>query len=317
MVAVIGLFGGVMRSHAVDFDPEHLDILSRLQAMSQGTYSESEWNAITGELDAILEKSRKDGNWSRYVETQIIRSKAMMMRSDDDKALALMKSTLAEFGDSDLPAMKKVYVEIASIEAARGNQQGVDDIMRAFSKSRHYDPETYAVSGGSGPGDPILLGRPKASDGESISITSMKVYQAQASHGVGQPFPSFTARGVDGESVSLNQFRGQVLLVDFWTEGWSAWKHDLAYRKSVYDRHHDRGFEIIGMCINPDVQSSVTFAKAEKVKWPLAVPPQELLRALGLYGECANYLLDRNGTIIGRDLYGADLDAAVAAALLR
>lgn len=298
-----------------DFDAEHLRILSRLQAMSQGTYSESDWREVFQQLDGILEQSKSNGEWNRYVETQVIRSKAMMMRGEDAQALTLMKQTLDEFGAKDVPSMKKVYVETAAIFAHQGNEQGVVDIMKRFRASRHYDGETYAVEGGSGPGDPIKMERPKASADESISMTAMKVYQTQARQGRGQVFPDFKATAFSGPDVYLGQFQGQVLLVDFWNEGWHWWKQDLAYRQSIYKRYQDQGFAIVGLCISPNIDAAKSFAKANKIRWPLAIPSRDLLRTLGIFGDATNFLLDRHGMIIGRDLYGADLDAAVKTAL--
>jgi len=302
---------------SADFDAEHLQILSRLQAMSQGTYSEADWNDVIHQLDTILEGSRAQGQWNRFVETQVIRSKAMMMRGDDGQALNLMRQTLKEFGDQDVTSMSKVYVEAASIYAHQGNELGIAELIKQFRASRHYDGETYSMEGGSGPGDPVVMTRPNASADESISVTAMKVYQTQARQSRGQAFPDFNVTSFDGKNLSLDQFQGQVVLIDFWTEGWHWWKQDLPYRLSVYKRLHDQGFEIVGMCISPDVESSKSFASSNKIRWPLAVPTRELLRTLGIFGESTNFLLDRHGMMIGRDLYGADLDAAVKAALKR
>lgn len=302
---------------SADFDAEQLQILSRLQAMSQGTYSDAEWNDVVHQLDTILESARANGQWNRFVETQVIRSKAMMMRGDDVQALNLMQQTLKDFGKKDVPSMTKVYVETASIYAHQGNEQGIKELIRQFRASRHYDGETYSIKGGSGPGDPVIMTRPKASADESISVTAMEVYQTQARQSRGQVFPDFNVVSFDGKSITLDELQGQVVLIDFWMEGWHWWKQDLPYRQSIYKRLHDQGFEIVGMCISPDIEMSKSFASAQKIRWPLATPNRDLLRTLGIFGESTNFLLDRHGIMIGRDLYGADLDAAVKAALKR
>lgn len=311
----IGLlvFSGIAK--ATDFSAQHREIMSKLQVMSQGTYTEKEWNDVASRLDDVLAQAKAENHWDAYVETQVIRANVLSMRGNDDQALALMKSTLAEFEDKNVPSLKRVYVEIASLYAREGNQQEVTAIMNKFKSSRHYDKETYSVSGGAGPADPIVVTRPAVGGDASISVTAMNVYRTQAQFSPGQEFPDFMTTDWNGNTASLADYRGQIVLIDFWASGWFIWKRDLPHRKSVYNRFHNDGFEILGMSIDPDETAARSFASENGMIWPQAIAPRELKKTLGVFGETANYLINRDGIIIGRNLYGSDLDAAVRHAL--
>lgn len=302
---------------SMDYSAEQLQILSELQVMAQGSYTEAEWNAVARRLDGVLEHARSHGKWDAYIDTQVIRANVLSMRGQDDQALALLQKTLADFEQSDVKVLRKVYVEIASLYARRGDQAAVTDIMNRFRNSRHFDRETYAFSGGDGPKDPIVVARPSVGVDGSISMTAMNVYRTQAEFGAGQIFPEFTTTDWNGSPVSLADLRGTVVLIDFWSPGWFIWNRDLPNRINVFNTYHGRGFEILGFCLDPDDTEARRFAQAKGMPWRQAESPRGLKRTLGIFGEVANFLIDRDGVIIGRNLYGADLDMAVRQAVAR
>lgn len=302
-------------ARAMNYSEEHLKILSRLQEMAQGSYTASEWNTVAKRLDDVLEHARQNQDWNAFVETQVIRANVMTMRGSDDQALALLQKTLADFETQDVSSLKKVYVEIAAAYARRGDQAAVTETMNRFKKSRHYDRETYAFSGGDGPNDPIVVARPSVGVDASISMTAMNMYRTQAEFGPGQNFPDFSTPDWSGRTLSLDGFRGQVVLIDFWAAGWFIWNRDLANRMNVYSAYQREGFEIIGLNIDADEATARAFVTAKNIPWPQANAPRELQRTLGIFGEAANFLLNRDGTIIGRNLYGSELNAAVRRAV--
>jgi len=308
--AVTGIAGSASGDAA-----RRLELLSRLQIMSEGTYTAREWNDVSSQLEDLLEASKRNGQWDEFVETRIIQAKVLSARGDHDRAMAMMKETLAMFSDKDVPALKKVYTELASLYARNGDESGVANIMNQFKASRHYDAEAYAFSGGGGPSDPIVLTRPQAGASESISVTAMNVQRIQARYAAGQQFPDFSIIGWNGQAESLQKYRGHVVLVDFWTPGWFAWRRDLPNLKSLYERYRRQGFQIVGLCIDPDEFAARKFVSANGITWTQASAPRDLTAALGVFGEVTNYLLDQHGTILARDVSASQLDAAIREAL--
>ena len=60
----------------------------------------------------------------------------------------------------------------------------------------------------------------------------------------------------------------------------------------------------------PDVGRTDAVLQAQQgMAWPQVVDDTGLTAQLGIYGEAANFLLDADGSIIARDVRGADLDA--------
>jgi len=303
-------------AHGQGYTVRHHEIISQMQVMARGSYTEAEWNSLIAKLDDLLNEARQAGDINGIIETEVLRAKVLSARGRHAEAMELMKHVLDQYKDQKLASLKKVYVEIASLYAREGNEAGVSAIMNDFKKSPNYDGNTYSFSGGEGPQDPLVVPRPRVAVGDSVSMTAMEVQRTKAQHAPGTLFPDFNANDWAGNHLTLRDFSGKVLLIDFWTDTF-VWRRDLPYRKSIYERHRGKGFEILGLYLGLDPETGRAFAQANAMTWPMGPAPRPLLKHLGIYGDVTNILIDRQGVVVGRDLYGADLDAAISAALAR
>lgn len=299
-------------AYAADFSA----ILSKIQSMGHGSYTEQEWNYTMQQLTSIASRAEKSGDWNTVVESEVI--KAMIysdIRHDYMEALSILQRARDRYGAHRVPAMKKVYVQEAQVYAKLGDEQAVRRVMDEFTASPHFDPESYAYSGGQGRDVPLKMVRPSVTGADSISVTAMNVARQQSRFAAGSLFPDFALNDVHGRMITPHDFRGKVVLVDFWHRDWTPWRRELAHLASVYSRYHDQGFEIIGMCLEPDATDVVQFMSENRMAWPVVTDDTTLARSLGIFGESANFLLDRNGVIIARNLRGSDLVAALRRAL--
>ena len=316
LILSVVLLGGAVDLFAQGFSARHAEIISQMQAMAKGGFTEADWNGLMDRLDVLLADTEAAGDLDGYVEAQVIRAKCLSARGRHGEAMNLMQNVLATHRNAKAPAMKKVYVEIAALHARSGNEAGVKQIMDEFKKSPHFDKHTYSFEGGSGPGDPLKIPRPSVGLGDSVSVTAMEVQRTRSRHAPGTMFPEFNAVDWSGQPVSLKDLRGKVVLVDLWVDT-LVWRRDVAFRKGIYERHSQRGFEILGMHIGPDEAAARELVRANGLTWSQANAPRTLKSTLGVFGNVSNFLLDQNGMVVGRDLYAADLEEAVRRTLGR
>lgn len=291
---------------------------SKIKSMGHGTYSEEDWNDVIEELNAVSDRASRAADWNTVVESEVIRAMIFSdIRHDYMEALSILQRAKNRYGAYKVPAMKRVYVGEADVYSKLGDEQAVRRVMDEFRASPHFDPEFYTTSGIQGPNSQVKVVRPSAlgTGGDSVSVTRMNVARQRASFAPGNPFPDFALNDVEGRMVTPADLQGKVVLVDFWHPSWTPWRRDLDHLVSVYSRYRDSGFEILGVCLDPAMDDVASFAKKNRMSWILVAHDLSLSSTLGLFGESTNYLLDRNGTILARDLRGGELVAAVRRAL--
>jgi thiol-disulfide isomerase/thioredoxin len=135
----------------------------------------------------------------------------------------------------------------------------------------------------------------------------------------GASFPDFDEKDVSGNSLSVAKYKGKVVLIDFWATWCGPCVAELPNVIKTYEKHHDQGFEIIGISLDVDKEKLMAFTKEKNMSWQQFFDGKrwenKLVGKYGIQGIPATFLLDGQGKIIGRDLRGKDLEDAVSTAL--
>ena len=138
---------------------------------------------------------------------------------------------------------------------------------------------------------------------------------------VGAKFPDFNEKDVTGQPMSIARYKGKVVLVDFWATWCGPCIKELPNVLETYQKHHPKGFEIVGISLDQTEQKLHDFTKAQNMTWQQFFDGQgwgnKLAGKYGVNSIPATYLLDAEGKILGKDLRGEDLEKAVAAALAK
>jgi thiol-disulfide isomerase/thioredoxin len=117
---------------------------------------------------------------------------------------------------------------------------------------------------------------------------------------IGSRLPDFSVKGLQGRQISSADFRGKVVLIDFWATWCQPCKKEMPGYQKLLDRYGQRGFVVIGFKFDSmtDTEDPVLFAKKIGVRYPLAVAPDDLkLRFGGIEGLPTTLLYDRHGIL--------------------
>ena len=136
---------------------------------------------------------------------------------------------------------------------------------------------------------------------------------------VGAKFPDFDEKDLEGKPLSIARFKGKVVLVDFWATWCGPCIGELPNVLAAYEKHHPKGFEIVGISLDSDRAKLDKFIADRKMTWAQYYDGKGWQNKLaGVYGVNsipATYLLDGEGKIIAKNLRGEALEEAVAKAL--
>ena len=307
-----------MEGYGASFEREKQALLGRAHAMSHGYYAEAEWQEVFSGLHELRADAKRDGRPDRVIE--IDRLEALIyseLRGDRDRALERLDATRRAYDQEAVATLKRVYTQMAELYAAKGDEQAIADLIRAFKESAHYDPVQYPYTGGSGPEDPLRVTRPRAVGADSMTVSTMERYRRRARYAPGRRMPEIEGTDQTGRTVRLSDFRGQLVLVDFWFPEFPAWRRDLPNLRNAYHRYQPRGFHVLGIPLGRRQERNRAFIREQNMTWPQLTVGREVAAQFGVFGDVTNFLVDANGIIVGRDLRGGNLDHAIEVMLER
>lgn len=291
-------------------------LLSRLQSMSHGLYAASQWNDVFDEIYALLEQAEASGDTDRIIDVTLIMANVHSeMLGNHTKAVEILTDIKTNMADSGSASMPKIYVRLAEVYSRTGDEGAILDLIEEFRTGPYYDPESYTVTGGEAPGEPFLVQRPSSHGDDSVSVSTMRRFLGAARFAPGRPMPAFEATDRNGVPVRLSDYRGRVLLVDFWLKDWVAWKRGVPQLVQLYERYQPHGFDVLGVSLDATSGDLDAFLDRNGITWRQVVGDRSMARACGVVGDAANFLVGPDGTILRRNLYGGELSAAVRAAL--
>jgi thiol-disulfide isomerase/thioredoxin len=141
------------------------------------------------------------------------------------------------------------------------------------------------------------------------------VKKAAAGMQAGAPPPALKGKTVAGADFSLDDWKGKVVLVDFWATWCPPCAKELPNLKTLYAELHGKGFEIVGVDgVEKDPAKLTDFIAAKQIAWPqLAEDGKRLSRDWGVTSLPRLVLLGKDGNIAALDLVGDRLAKAVRA----
>jgi peroxiredoxin len=114
---------------------------------------------------------------------------------------------------------------------------------------------------------------------------------------VGSPAKDFTVQDSD-RTVSLNQFRGQVVVLNFWATWCPPCVEELPSLMDMQDHLRARGVTVLGVSIDVDDNAYHRFLKQRNVNFTtVRDPEQRVATTYGTAGWPETYVIDRQGVM--------------------
>jgi peroxiredoxin len=102
-----------------------------------------------------------------------------------------------------------------------------------------------------------------------VAAAMASVSHAAAPSIVGKPAPDFVLRGLDGRNLRLSEFRGQVVLVNFWARSDGDSRLQMPALDRINITYQRAGLIVLGVSVDEDLRRSKEFASSMGVSYPI------------------------------------------------
>ena len=111
--------------------------------------------------------------------------------------------------------------------------------------------------------------------------------------------PDFTLKDADGKAVKLSDYKGKVVLLDFWATWCGPCKIEIPWFMELQRQHKDKGFEVLGVAMDDEGWEAVKPFLAElKINYRVMIGNDATAQAYGGVDALpTTFLIDRGGKI--------------------
>ncbi len=131
-----------------------------------------------------------------------------------------------------------------------------------------------------------------------LALTAIAATSAASSNLAGQPAPDFALRSSTGENLRLSEYRGDVVMINFWATWCGPCRQEMPLLDDLYNRYERVGFNLLGVNIDDDSSRAMDMMAELGVNFPVLFDDRkEVSRMYDVDAMPVTILVDREGTV--------------------
>lgn len=257
-------------------------------------------NTVLKQVDSIASifNANRDNEMLDSIKTELDKSYSKIMNTHRQFVAAFIDKN-----DESLASIMALYQQVRrtpvfNIKSDYELFKKVDNtLMKKYPNSKH----TKALHAN-------LIEAGKVIDANKTSVQNTEV---------GSEAPDITLPTPEGNTISLSDFKGQYVLLDFWAAWCRPCRAENPNLVANYKKYHDKGFDIFQVSLDKTKEDWISAIKKDGLTWnhvsDLKYWNSAPARMYKVSSIPANFLLDKEGKIIARDLRGSALGQKLAA----
>jgi len=122
---------------------------------------------------------------------------------------------------------------------------------------------------------------------------------------IGKPAPDFQLNNIEGKSVSLSDFHGKPVLINFWQIRCPPCRYEMPYMQQVYDEWHGKGLMVLAINIGESPSQIKEFMQSQGLSLPVLLDKGgKVAQKYGIRLIPVTFFIDKDG-IIQEKIIGA------------
>ncbi len=113
-----------------------------------------------------------------------------------------------------------------------------------------------------------------------------------------KPAPQFAAEDMQGEKHSLEDYRGRVVLLNFWATWCSPCRREMPALIKLHERYRDKGVVLLAISVDESKAAIKAFTRKLPLPFPVISDPEENISSLyKVFAYPTSFLIGKNGRI--------------------
>jgi peroxiredoxin len=112
------------------------------------------------------------------------------------------------------------------------------------------------------------------------------------------PAPDFSLPSNTGKTINLSQYKGQVVMLNFWATWCGPCRKEMPILESIHKKYSKMGFTMIGVNVEPDSKAAVDWLKQTPVSFPVLFDKDSKVSQLYKVNTMpSTVIIDRKGNV--------------------
>jgi peroxiredoxin len=113
-----------------------------------------------------------------------------------------------------------------------------------------------------------------------------------------KPAPQFSLAARGGKTVNLAQYKGQVVMINFWATWCHPCREEMPLLESIYKKYGKMGFTLVGVNVEPDSKPAEDWLKTTPVSFPILFDTKsEVSKMYDVNVMPSTVIVDRKGNV--------------------
>ncbi|SEA54563.1 Peroxiredoxin [Desulfuromusa kysingii] len=123
---------------------------------------------------------------------------------------------------------------------------------------------------------------------------------------IGQVAPDLTLTNMQGEAVTLSQFKGKVVILNFWATWCPPCREEMPSMEQLHRDLESKGLVLLAVNVEENGQQAVTqFLQKTPYSFPILLDSESVAQnTYGVFRYPESFIIDRNGVVVEKIIGG-------------